>query len=114
MMRTFSGEAWSQSLTQKEIDILAEIWRKKTYTPWKLTFREVSTYVELCERIADYRVRAKRENARLRKHRSQEKMKAAAKQGVSSAIKRIKAIKTYNRNYMSKIRKEKRNDLTSK
>lgn len=30
MMRAFSGEAWSQSLTQEEIDILAEIWRKKT------------------------------------------------------------------------------------
>ena len=68
------------------------------------------TYVELSERIADTRKRAKRERARLRKHRSRVKMKAAAAQKDSSAIKQIEAIKKYNREYISKIRLEKKSD----
>ena len=70
----------------------------------------MSTYVELSERIADTRKRAKRERARFRKHRSRVKMKATAAQKDSSAIKQIEAIKKYNREYISKIRLEKKSD----
>ena len=107
-LRVFSGDAWSEALTEEESDNLADMWRKKRHKPWKLTFREVSTYVELTERIVDYRKRAKREKERLRKHRSIQKIKAAAEQGVSSAITRIKTLKKYNRDYMAKIRKGKK------
>ena len=113
-MRTFTGDAWDKALTESETEILAEIWKKKRFNPWKMTFREVSTYVELSEKIDDTRKRAKRERARFRKHRSREKMRAAAKQKDSSAVERIEAIKTYNREYISKIRKEKKSDPSSK
>ena len=114
MKRILTGDAWDKALTQREADILGEIWRKKRASPWKLTFREVWTYVKYSERIDDTRKRAKREAARYRKHRSREKMKAAAKLKDSSAIKRIEDIKKYNREYISKIRKEKKSDPTSK
>ena len=81
--RIFTGDAWSEALTEEEFENLAKIWRKKRCKPWKLTFREVSIYVEQSKRIFDYRKRVQRERARLRKHRSREKIRAAAKQGVS-------------------------------
>ena len=112
--RVFNRDSWSEALTEEEIDHLADIWRKKRLKPWKLTFREVSTYVELSERVVDYRKRAKRGCARPRKHQSIQKMKAAAKQGDLSAITRIETIKKYNRDYMAKIRKGKKNDPSSK
>ena len=114
IMRIFTGDAWDKALTEREAEILAKIWRKKRASPWKLTFREVWTYVKHSERIDDTRKRAKRETARYRKHRSREKIKAAAKLKDSSAIKRIEDIKKYNREYISKIRKEKKGDPTSK
>ena len=106
--RIFGGDAWREELTEKEIENLVEIWRKKRYTPSKLTFREVSIYVEKWKRIFDYRKRVQRELARLRKHRSREKIRAAAKQGVSAAIKHIESVKKSNRDHIAKLRKEKR------
>ena len=41
-------------------------------------------------------------------YRSRERVRAAAKQGVSEAIKQIESVKTFNRDYIAKLRKEKR------
>ena len=38
--RVFNKDAWSEALTEEEIDHLADIWRKKRLKPWKLTFRK--------------------------------------------------------------------------
>ena len=106
--RIFSGDGWSEALTKEESENLGKIWRKIRVAPWKLKFCEVAIYVELSEKIADYRKRAKREKARFRKYQSRKKIRAAAKQGVPSAIKRFEAEKKSNREYISKIRKDKR------
>ena len=68
----------------------------------------MSIFVEQSERIFDYRKRIKREQARLRMYRSREKVRAAAKQGDSNAIKHIESVKKFNRDYIAKLRKEKR------
>ena len=77
--------------------------------PKTLTFREVSTYVKLAEKISDYRYRVKVERTRLRVVRSRDKLISAAMQGDPSATKRVEAIKKCKREYMSKKRKRKRN-----
>ena len=110
----FKGEAWSYALTDQESDIVTEIWRVKKLTPWKLTFRQVSTWVKLSERVVEYRKRVQRENARLRNYKLREKFRAAAKQGDKSAKERIEAIKKANRENMAKKRRRKRKDSGSK
>ena len=104
----FVGDAWSEALTDKEVDNLADIQKKKRIKPRKLTFAEVSTYVELSEKIIDYRKRVKREAARFRKMRSRDKLTKAAKAGNRNAIKRIKAIKKTNIERIYKKRKNKK------
>ena len=104
----FVGDAWSEALTKQEVDNLAKIQRKKRIKPGKLTFGEVSTYVELSEKIIDYRKRVQREVARFRKMRSRDKLTKAAKAGNPEAIKRIKDIKKSNIERIYKKRKNKK------
>ena len=66
-MHIWTGDAWFEALTDTEADILKEIWKKKRLTPKRLTFGEVSIYVELSEKISEYRNRVQVERARLRK-----------------------------------------------
>ena len=107
-VRVFNGDAWRAALTQKEEDILLRIWRKKRLNEWTLTFREVSTWVELAGKIIEYRKNVQRENARLRKYRSRERLKAAARKGDKVAKERIKAIKKSNSDNMSNMRRKKK------
>ena len=41
--RIWSGQALNYALTEKEVDLLAELWRKERHTLWKMTIHEVST-----------------------------------------------------------------------
>ena len=61
-----------------------------------MTFGEVAAYVELAEKIYDYRYRVKVERGRLRKAKSRKKVKAAAKQVDQSTVIESQTIK-YNR-----------------
>ena len=81
----FTGNAWSQALSEGEADNLIKIWSKKRLKPKQLTFGEVQTYVELSEKICDYRYRAKLEKTRQRMAQHRKKKKAAAKQEDLSA-----------------------------
>ena len=109
-VRVFNGNAWRAALTQKEEDILLRIWRKKRLNEWTLTFREVSTWVELAGKIIEYRKNVQRENARLRKYRSRERLKAAARQGNQQAKMKIEATRKWNKENMSNKRRKKRKD----
>ena len=109
-VRVFNGDAWRAALTQKEEDILLRIWRKKRLNEWTLTFREVSTWVELAGKIIEYRKNVQRENARLRKYRSRERLKAAARQGNQQAKMKIEATRKWNKENMSNKRRKKRKD----
>ena len=70
-----------------------------------MTFREVSTYVKLVEKISDYRYRVKLARTRVRMARSRDKLIDAVAKGDPSEIKRYEAIKKRNRDNMSQKRK---------
>ena len=106
--RIFVGDAWNKALKKQEIDSLGDIWKAERVKPWKLTFGEVSTYVELSEKIIEYRRNVKREAARIRKMRSRDKMIALAKEGDKKAMKQIEAIKKSNIEGIYKKRKNKK------
>ena len=112
-VQVFKGQGLSKALTTKEQETLLKIWRIKKLRPWKLTFREVSTWVKLSERVIDYRKRAQRENARLRNNEFRERLKAAARKGDKVAKERIKAIKKSNRDNMSNMRRKKKEESRS-
>ena len=42
-MRTWQGTGISRALTEKESDVMAELWRKEILSIWKMTMHEVST-----------------------------------------------------------------------
>ena len=66
----WSGPALSRALTEQEVSSLVKVWNKDQRTPWKLTFQDVATLVELSDRICLFRMNMKREKARLRKEKS--------------------------------------------
>ena len=113
-MQVFTGDAYKEALTDKEIDDLYEMWKKKRLKPRILTFREVATYVQHAERIADYRRRVKVERARFRRAQSRDKMKSAASKGDISAKKRLEYIKKTNRENMAKKRKQRKSGTSIK
>ena len=78
-----------------------------------MTYREVSTYVKLVEKISDYRYRVKLARTRMRVARSRDKLRDAVAKGDPSEIKRYEAIKKRNRDNMSQKRKRKRNGPSS-
>ena len=86
--------SWAQPcFEQRRGDSLIYLWIKDQRTPWRLTVQDVSILVELSARISLYRINLKRENARLRKERSREKMRNAARAGDPEACRKIKKIK---------------------
>ena len=111
-MQVFSGDAWCEALIKEECDKLIEIWKKKRLKPNAMTFGEVATYVELSEKIFDYRYRVKVERARLRQVRSRDKKKAAEKQRDQSTIVQSEASKSSNETHVSED-KESLNSPTS-
>ena len=72
-------------MSEGEADNLVKIWSKKRLKPKQLTFGEVSTHVELSEKICNYRYRLKLEKTRQRMAQHRKKKKAAAKQEDLSA-----------------------------
>ena len=112
-MLVFKGNTYKEALTDREVDDLFEVWKKKRLKPRTLTFGEVATYVQHADRISDYRRREKVELARLRRAQSRDKMISAANKGDISAKKQWEAIKKTNRENMAKKRKKKKKDRGS-
>ena len=42
-LRIWSGDAYVEALTEKEVDNMVELWRKDFKTPWKLLRSDVLT-----------------------------------------------------------------------
>ena len=42
-LRPFNGDAWSHALTEKEIDLMGELWRKERRSCWMLPLIELRT-----------------------------------------------------------------------
>ena len=87
-LNLWRGLGLSLALSKEEGDSLIDLWHKDQRTPWKLTVQDVSTLVELSARISLYRINMKREKARLRKERSREKMRNAAREGDPKACRK--------------------------
>ena len=108
----WSGPAVGRALNDQEASSLIEVWNKDQRTPWRLTFQDVSTLVELSDRICLFRKNMKRERARLRKEKSRENMRNAAEKGDANARRKIKEIKKGDRDraarYYNVKRKSKR------
>ena len=65
----WSGPALGRALKDQEASSLIDVWNKDQRTPWRLTFQDVSSLVELSDRICLFRKNMKREKARLRKEK---------------------------------------------
>ena len=50
-MNIFAGDGVDAALSNKEGDLLVELWLKERETPWKMQTREVSNLVYLSERV---------------------------------------------------------------
>ena len=107
-MLVFKGNTYKEALTDREVDDLFEVWKKKGLKPRSLTFGEVATYVQHADRISNHRRRVKVELARLRRAQSRDKMISAARKGDISAKEQWEAIKKTNRENMAKKRKKKK------
>ena len=110
-MLVFKGNTYKEALTDREVDDLFEVWKKKGLKPRSLTFGEVATYVQHADRISDYRRRVKVELARLRRAQSRDKMISLARKGDISAKEQWEAIKKTNRENMAKKRKKKKRKI---
>ena len=95
--RMWQGMAVNYALTEKEVDVMAELWRKQRQTCWKMTFHEVSTLIEFKDRIIAWRRNKKREQTRQRMERLRTKRKTTAMQGIKKTIKKSKGNKKHGR-----------------
>ena len=112
----WSGPGVSCALSEDEANSLVDLWKKDQSTPWKLTFQDVWTLVELTSRICSFRINMKRQKARVRKERSREKIRNAAREGDAKARVKINQIKKGDKERAAKYyilkRKSKRKNLT--
>ena len=111
----WSGPGVSCALSEDEANSLIDLWKKDPSTPWKLTFQDVWTLMELTSRSSN-RINMKRQKARVRKERSREKFRNAAREGDAKARVKINQIKKGDKERAAKHyilkRKSKRKNLT--
>ena len=92
-MRMWSGDAVDEVLNKEEVKTMAKIWYKEKFGFRKLTTKDILMLVEFAERIRLYRAANEREKCRQRMERSREKLRKAAEDGDSVAIRKLKKIK---------------------
>ena len=85
-MRIWSGPAYSEALSEKEVDILIKVWRIYSIRPRRLCVGDVLKVVGFADRVREYRIRVKRIRARTRKVKSRRKLAAAVKKKDPRAI----------------------------
>ena len=102
----WAGDGYLDALTDIEVKILGQLWRKERMTPGKIQTQEVIKLVDLTRRIDAYRKIAKREASRLRKERERGKRKKAAKCGDVKARRKIESVKKKDRKRAEKYRRK--------
>ena len=65
--RPFAGDAHLNALTETEIDKMGKLWWKQKSTPFRMTVLEVTTLLEMFDRITAWRESMKGEKARIRR-----------------------------------------------
>ena len=65
--RPFAGDAFLNELTETEIDKMGKLWWKQKSTPFRMTVLEVTTLLEMFDRITAWRKSMKGEKARIRR-----------------------------------------------
>ena len=104
----WSGDAVDEVLNKEEVKTMAKIWYKEKFGFRKLTTKDILMLVEFAERIRLYRAANEREKCRQRMERSREKLRKAAEDGDSVAIRKLKKIKKSAKKRASKYSKRKR------
>ena len=89
-MRMYRGDALHKVLSDQEIKTMAKLWIKERLHFSKLTKEDVLRLVEFAKRVSKYREALKKEKGRQRMERSRKKLREAAEDGDSLAIKKLK------------------------
>ena len=106
--RLWSGNAMYAVLSDEEVKTMGKLWSKEKLLFEKLTNEDVSSLAEFAKRIRKYRVAAKREKSRQRMARARERLRKAAENGDSEAIKKIKKNRKSAKKIAAKHYKRKR------
>ena len=72
-LNVYAGNAVTEVLSKKERKLLVDLWHKERLKPSKMYVQEISTLVELSERIVAWRKRCRREKTRIRVERLRRK-----------------------------------------
>ena len=102
----WAGDGYLDALTDIEVKILGQLWRKERMTPGKIQTQEVIKLVDLTRRIDAYRKVAKREASRIRKERERRKREEASKGGDVKAKRKLESIKKKDRKIAEKYRRK--------
>ena len=92
-INVFAHSAADKALSEKENDMLVKLWCKFRARPWKMYTQEVSTLVELSERVTAWRKNRKREKTRIRNERRRNKLRDAAENGDAAAVTKLQKMK---------------------
>ena len=111
-MKIFAGNAVDEALSDKEGTLLVKLWCKQQATPWKMCTQEVSTLVEFTERVIAWRENRTREKSRIRKERQRKKLREAAENNHTEAVKKLEKIKKAAAVNSSKYRKRKLGEMS--
>ena len=112
--RPFAGDAHLNALTETEIDKMGKLWWKQKSTPLRMTVLEVTTLLEMFDRITAWHKSMKGEKARMRMEKFRTKVVEAARKGDPKARKKLKSIKKYHKNMSASYRKSKRKEKAKK
>ena len=106
-MRMWSRDAVDEVLNKEEVKTMAKIWYNQKFG-FQLTTKDILMLVKFAERIRLYRAANAREKCRQRMVRSREKLRKAAEDGDSVAIRKLKKNKKSAKKRASKYSKRKR------
>ena len=101
-------------MREEEVHSLVDPWKKDLRTPWKLTVHDVSTLVDLSERISLFRMNMKREKARLRKEGSRKKNVQGSERRKSKGGHKNRKMKKTDRKRLAKYYKLKKKSKRKK
>ena len=104
----FAHGAADKALSEKELDLLIKLWCKRRARSQQMKTQEISTLVDLYERVTAWRKNRKSEMSRIRNERRRNKLRDAAKNGDAGAVTKLQKKKKADRLYAQNYRKKKR------
>ena len=107
-MNVFAGDGVDEALSDEEGNLLVKLWIKEVKAPWKMLIKDVSTLVDLTERVTAWRRNRRREKARIRNERRRKKLRDAASNHDAGAVEKLGKIRKADALYSANYGKKKR------